>query len=255
MLNRGLNRSPITPPARFGTTIIVLMVTVLIAGFGAAQTFSAFSGSVLDATNRAIPGVTLVLVNGQSQAKYEIRTDGTGRFEFVGLPPGDYTWQAGLPGFATLKGELAVAGRDVQQDLALRVGSLTETITIKGGGSPGAAPARRASDVDQIRPQQSNPCSAGPVGGTIKAPQKIRNVEPRYPADLDAARIGGVVIVELVIDASGDVSDVSVLRSPHPGLELAAVEAVRQWKFTPTLLNCVPVDVRMMVTANFVSQP
>jgi len=59
----------------------------------------------------------------------------------------------------------------------------------------------------------------------------------------------------VVVDPSGSVSDVTVLRSVNPGLELAAVDAVRQWKYTPTLLNCVPVEVRMNVSANFVSQP
>jgi len=251
MLNDRLNRRPISRSTRLVTTILVLMVTVLIAGFG-AQTFSSFSGSVVDSTNRIVPGVTLVLTNLQSQAKYEIKSDGDGRFQFVGLPPGEYAWQAGLPGFATMRGNLTVSGQDIQRDLTLRVGVLQETITIKGVRPPNAPP-RAASDASAVRPaQQPKPCAAGPVGGTIKAPTKVRSVDPRYPAELNAAKIGGVVILEAVIDPTGNVSDVSVLRSPHPGLEVAAVDAVRQWRYTATLLNCVPVDVRINVTAAFV---
>ena len=253
MLNRRLNRRPISRPARLVTTIAVLMITVLIVGFG-AQTFSTFSGSVVDSTNRIVPGVVLILTNAQSQAKYEVRSDKTGRFEFVGLPPGEYSYRASLPGFATQEGTITVSGQSIQRDLTLRVGAMQETITIRGGESSVAAPARQpnARPVTRAEPK---PCSAGPVGGTIKAPMKIRNVDPRYPSDLNAAKIGGVVILEVVVDPSGSVSDVTVLRSVNPGLELAAVDAVRQWKYTPTLLNCVPVEVRMNVSANFVSQP
>jgi protein TonB len=71
-----------------------------------------------------------------------------------------------------------------------------------------------------------------------------------YPDDALAARIQGVVILEAVIAPSGSVSDARVLRSV-PGLDQAAVDAVRQWEFTPTLLNGVPVAVIMTVTVNF----
>jgi TonB family protein len=256
MLNGQLNRTPVTRRARLVTTLAAVMITVLIAGFGAAQAFSSFSGSVLDATDRVVPGVTLVLANLQSRAKYEIRTDAAGRFEFVGLPPGDYTWEAALPGFRRLRGSLAVAGRDIRQDLNLQVGSLEETLTITGGPSS-SAPTRDASgNVEEIRRRErTRPCAAGPTGGTINAPRKIGNANPRYPEHLSAAKIGGPVVLDLVIDASGDVGSVSVVSSPHPGLEIAAIEAVRQWQFTATMLNCVPVEVSMRVTANFVAQP
>jgi TonB family protein len=88
------------------------------------------------------------------------------------------------------------------------------------------------------------------VGGDIKEPRKIKDVRPVYPDDALAARIQGVVILEAVIAPSGSVSDARVLRSV-PGLDQAAVDAVRQWEFTPTLLNGVPVAVIMTVTVNF----
>ncbi len=88
------------------------------------------------------------------------------------------------------------------------------------------------------------------VGGSIKEPRKIKDVKPVYPADAEAAGIQGVVILEAVVSPSGSVSDARVLRSV-PGLDQAAVDAVRQWEFTPTLLNGVPVPVIMTVTVNF----
>ena len=65
-----------------------------------------------------------------------------------------------------------------------------------------------------------------------------------------AARVSGVVILETVIGPDGRVTDVKILRSV-PLLDDAALEAVRQWEYTPTLLNGVPVPVIMTVTVNF----
>ena len=93
----------------------------------------------------------------------------------------------------------------------------------------------------------------GRIGGEVKAPSKIRDVKPAYPAIARDARVQGVVIVEAIIDATGRVADTRVLRS-IPLLDEAAVEAVRQWEFTPTQLNGTPQAVVMTVTVNFTVQ-
>lgn len=91
------------------------------------------------------------------------------------------------------------------------------------------------------------------VGGNIKTPAKVRDVRPVYPNGAQSARIQGVVIIEATIAEDGRVVGACVLRS-IPLLDDAAVEAVRQWEFTPTLLNGVGVPVVMTVTVNFVLQ-
>jgi len=91
------------------------------------------------------------------------------------------------------------------------------------------------------------------VGGNIKPPTKTRDVRPIYPADAQAAGVTGVVIIETTIDPAGRVSDAKVLRS-IPILDQAAIDAVRQWEFEPTLLNGAPVPVIMTVTVNFTLQ-
>src|SRR4029077_15585283 len=88
------------------------------------------------------------------------------------------------------------------------------------------------------------------VGGQIKAPVRVKNVNPVYPSIAQSARVQGVVIIEATIGPDGRVQDTKVLRS-IPLLDAAAVEAVRQWTYTPTLLNGVPVPVIMTVTVNF----
>lgn len=88
------------------------------------------------------------------------------------------------------------------------------------------------------------------VGGDVKEPKKIKHVAPVYPDAALSARVQGVVILEAIIDPNGNVSDARVLRS-IPILDQAALDAVMQWQFTPTLLNGNPVSVIMTVTVNF----
>jgi TonB family protein len=88
------------------------------------------------------------------------------------------------------------------------------------------------------------------VGGHIKAPTKIKDVKPAYPAMAQTARVGGVVTIEATIGLDGKVLDAKVVRS-IPMLDQAALDAVRQWEYTPTLLNGAPVPVMMTVTVNF----
>jgi protein TonB len=88
------------------------------------------------------------------------------------------------------------------------------------------------------------------VGGSIQAPTKTRHVPPVYPDLAKQARVEGVVILDCIIGPDGRVSEVKVLRS-IPMLDLAAVNAVKQWRYTPTLLNRVPVSVVLTVTVNF----
>jgi len=116
------------------------------------------------------------------------------------------------------------------------------------GGVPGGVVGGVVGGLPQDAPPP--PQAAIRVGGQIKAPAKVKNVDPVYPDLAKQARVQGVVIVECTISPSGRVTDVRVLRS-IPLLDQAAVDAVRQWTYTPTLLNGVPVPVIMTVTVTF----
>ena len=88
------------------------------------------------------------------------------------------------------------------------------------------------------------------TGGTIREPRKIYDVAPVYPEIARAARVEGLVILEATIDERGVVTGAQVLRSV-PLLDGAALAALRQWRYTPTLLNGIPVRVLMTVTFRF----
>jgi protein TonB len=84
----------------------------------------------------------------------------------------------------------------------------------------------------------------------VIAPTKIADVAPAYPAIARAAGVQGTVLLQATIGLDGRVEDLQVLRSV-PLLDQAAVTAVRQWRYTPTLLNGQPVAVVMTVTVGF----
>jgi protein TonB len=88
------------------------------------------------------------------------------------------------------------------------------------------------------------------VGGSISRPERIRYVAPVYPPIARAAHVEGIVVVEAVLGADGRVREARVLRSA-PLLDAAAIAAVEQWQFTPTLLNGQAVPVVMTVTVVF----
>jgi protein TonB len=84
----------------------------------------------------------------------------------------------------------------------------------------------------------------------IQPPQRLVSVPPVYPLAARAAHKEGLVIIEATIDEQGNVTQTRLLRSV-PLLDDAAVAAVQRWKFSPTLLNGVPVPIVMTVTVNF----
>ena len=110
-----------------------------------------------------------------------------------------------------------------------------------------------AAVIDEPPPPTPAPTQVLRVGGSIRPPMKIADVTPVYPAIARAARVQGIVILEATIGEDGGVRDVRVLRS-IPLLDAAAVDAVRQWRFTPTLLNGQPVPIVMTVTVGFTLQ-
>lgn len=88
------------------------------------------------------------------------------------------------------------------------------------------------------------------VEGQIAEPRKLTGVSPVYPPIAQSARVQGVVTLECTIGPDGRVTDATVLRG-IPLLDQAAIDAVKQWVYTPTFLEGVPVSVIMTVTVTF----
>lgn len=118
-------------------------------------------------------------------------------------------------------------------------------------------PVKPARAKERQRPVRSIeggiPAAAVRVGGNIPEPTRLAGDRPVYPEIARQARVQGVVILEATISPQGRVVDVKVLRG-IPLLDQAAIDAVRTWVYTPTLLNGVPVALIMTVTVNFTLQ-
>jgi TonB family protein len=116
---------------------------------------------------------------------------------------------------------------------------LAEAKAAKARAAAAAAAVRAKARADAVR-----------VGREIKTPTKVKDVRPVYPAIAQSARVQGAVVIEATIGPDGKVVDTKVVRSV-PLLDQAALDAVRQWEYTPTLLNGKPVPVLVTVTINF----
>src|SRR6266581_474794 len=126
----------------------------------------------------------------------------------------------------------------------------------EAGGIPGAAGGVPGGVVGGV--VSGVPGPAGPaaplapvrVGGEIREPKKIRDVSPVYPHLAVAAHVKGTVILECLVSPRGLVTEVKLVRG-IPLLNESAVDAVRQWMYTPTLKDGVPVPVILTVTVRF----
>ena len=99
------------------------------------------------------------------------------------------------------------------------------------GGAGAAGPLR-----------QSRTCRAYAVGGAVQDAKLVNRVQPIYPPLARQTRISGTVKLHAIIGKSGAVEQLQVV-SGHPLLVQAALDAVRQWRYQPTLLNGEPVEV------------
>jgi TonB family protein len=137
-----------------------------------------------------------------------------------------------LASSAKAAGEKALADAKVGKDRA-------EAAAAKARA---AAEARAKAAANRVR-----------VAGAIKPPTKIKNVQPVYPAIARSAGVAGTVQLEVEIGEDGKVTDARVVKSV-PLLDQAALDAVKQWEYTPMMKGGVAVPVVMNVTVNFTRQ-
>lgn len=256
MLNSRVDRKPVTPRAALAVVVALVSITIPVGGLsGFAQTrFATVSGTATDETGAVLVNATLALSNVRTQAKYEVRTDQSGAFEFVGLPAGDYAFEARVLGFEPLTEDVSVGvGESLHKNVALKIGTVQETITVTADREPDAS--RQGSRVATARAPRPRPCPNPAVGGCIGPPVKVKDVRPLYPPSLSESAMRGIVSIEGQIGTDGRMKDMRVISSPHPAFERAALDAVGEWEFTPTTLNGRVVDTRINVSVSFAPAP
>jgi TonB family protein len=206
------------------------------AGLSAAN----IGGSLFDPSGAAIPNAKASLYNPDTAATQETTTTSDGKFMFDGLPAGEYILRIEKPGFASLFREF-----NVQPDSKVERGLVLKLSRAQEQGNVQAAQGERAAYPQPLNPRQLR------IGGEAQESKLIRKVQPVYPASAKAARVQGKVLLETVISAAGVPQEIRVISSPSDDLTQSALDAVRQWRYSSTLLNGTPVEVVTDVLVNY----
>lgn len=246
MLNPQVDRRPISNLRRAAIAVALLMLTIPIA---AASQGNTPSGTVADQMGRRIADAVVRLVPTQGGPAIETRTDGNGAFTFPDVAAGDYMLSVRQPGFSGKRHRVALKGGGVTFNLQVQVGTLRETVTVTGGSDAGAQ-ATRSVVTARTMPDAPASCTAS-AGGQIKPPMKLRDVRPRYKQEWVAAGLEGSVLMQATIGTDGKVRGLDVISPGNAELEDEALAAVSGWEFSPTYLNCEPIEVQMFVTVSF----
>jgi TonB family protein len=238
MLNSTIARKRPTRRAVALVVAVIVGVALSAASFRAKEQTGPMplTGIVYDMTGGVLPGVAVTLENAAGE-RAAATTNRDGRFDFGIIAPGRYRLASTIPGFTSLNMDLRLEeARQWSQTITMQVGTLQETIQV--------TEQRPASSAAVARPVR--------IGGNIRPPRKLEDVRPIYPQSMRDAGLEGVVPLGATIGADGSVTSVRVIGSnPHPDFANAAVDAVRQWRFSPTLLNGDAVEVFMNVTVRF----
>jgi len=221
---------------------VLLPVVAITAQAQAAR--GSLVGVVEDASHARVPNCQVTAKNLDGTNQEEMRANAAGEYKFADMPPGRYALEFRSPGFAVFKRDTAVeAGKAARVDATLDVGEVSETVVIVGhksaGDTPPAAPMARP-------PQRIR------VGGMVQATKLVRMARPQYPAELLKLGIQGTVVMRAVISTTGDLLNVEAVNSDvDTRLVTTALDAVRVWKYQPTLLNGEPVEVVTTITVDF----
>lgn len=246
MLNPQVNRRPVSMKRRAALATVLLAVALPIAA--ASQAVSTPSGTVVDPMGRPLADAVVRLIAiASTERSFETRTDANGAFQFSPLPPGDYMLALSSPGFSSGRQRLALRAGELTITLKAQVGTLQETVSVRGGG--------RDND-DGTRYQQSAAAPASPTcsasaAGQLTPPMKIRDVRPRYKQAWIDAGLEGNILMQARIGTDGRVRSVDALSQVNAELEDEAIATVSQWQFSPTFLNCEAIEVQMYVTVSF----
>lgn len=238
MLTHAHDRRPLSRRHALAVIVAAGVLTSAVATVRTQPSQADLRGTVYDSSGAVVPEVTLTLVR-DDDTRLEAFTRADGSFSFPGIAAGTHTLEAALPGFQKLSETFTLANAgDWDRAITLQLGTLQETINIVADRTTTSAAAQG--------PTQTR------VGGNIRVPRKLKDVRAVYPPAMRAEGREGEVTLEAIIDTDGAVQSVRVLGAHvHPDFALAAADAVRQWQFSPTLLNGQPVEVRMNVAMSF----
>ena len=201
------------------------------------------AGIVQDASGGMIPRARIDIrgVNDFHEIAY---TGPAGGFLLDGVPDGTYDLTISKPGFArmALTGLRFDSAKPAPLELTLNVGSVQESVQVEAqGAAPVNPPASNGTAPRRIR-----------VGGNVQAAKLDYKAPIMYPPGAKADRVQGTVLLQAVIGNEGTVvSAKPINKMVDPRLVEAALDGVKRWRYSPTLLNGQPVEILTVVEVNF----
>ncbi|HTM50775.1 MAG TPA: M56 family metallopeptidase [Bryobacteraceae bacterium] len=235
VLDPGLRRNPVSRRAAFLATCAALLALVPLASLRLLGQGAALSGGVYDFSGGAVPEAKITVVNNDTGFSQTIASGPDGAFSFNELAAGRYQVKVTRPGFAVYMRESVPIPSTL--DVVLSLGQITESVVVSGKRS------------------QATPPNPGPrrvrVGGSVQAAKMLDGPRPAYPPHAEQAGIQGRVLLQAVIRTDGTIGGLSVLSSRDPELTASAMDAVRQWRYQPTLLNGQPVEVITTISVSY----
>ena len=204
-----------------------------------AATLSAgqISGRVFDPSRALVPNARVTVTNLATGTLLETQSGPDGAYLAGSLPDGTYSVEVLSPGMVAFRRNVQISnGKDSQLSAILRLGQLQENIEVAAQGTP--------------RQQEKVPARIR-VGGNVQAAKLIFKVNPSYPATAKQEGRQGTVLMQAVILKDGTVGSLNLMPGADTDLAEASLEAVKQWRYSPTLLNSEPVEVATEIQVNF----
>ena len=200
----------------------------------------ALAGIVQDISGARVPNCKVIAKNQDGQNQEATTANAAGEYRFAAIPAGNYVLEFMARGFAVKKLETAVAsGQAARLDASLDLGSVSETITVRGQ-KPATVMPKAAGAPQRVR-----------VGGNVQPLRLLQQTRPQYPADLQQLGVEGTVVIRAVVSKDGAVLSPRVVNTVDPRLAQLALDACRQWRYQPTLLNGEPVETVTTVNIEF----
>jgi TonB family protein len=230
---RGMGRAS----AVMACVIAACLVLPLAAMRPQATDPGVVTGTVYDPAGARVPGASVIAIQTDSGQKLTTTTDQEGKFSIGPLPEGPWQITVEVRGFAPR----TIEGVDKSHyDITLDVGQMQESIVVRAKGTAAVAAAER----HRVR-----------VGGNMVPAKLVSKIDPEYPEEARARGIHGEVVLRAVVSIQGTVLSLTSISSPDPQLAEAAIKAVSQWRYQPSLLNGEPIETATTITVNFELEP
>lgn len=246
MLNPSVDRRRLSRGAGILSVVAALCLVLPLAALSVpGQNQSGkVSGTIHDPSGTGVRNATVILTDRKSNTAVMTASDAEGNFRFNALPAGEYEMKVVKRGFETYRApQLTLEpGRDLSQNSTLEIAAVMEEVDVVPEGTVKPLPeSEKGAKPSRLR-----------LGGEVQASKLVNKVMPVYPASAKTAGVQGTVILHAVIGMDGRPLSLRVMNNDiDPELARAAIEAVSQWRYRPTLLNGEPIEIDTTIMVNF----